>query len=589
MSDIDLSTDPQYRTEKRHGFLIEWDVPIRMEDGLVLRANVYRPDDDGEYPVILSYGPYAKDLAWQDGYETVWEIFSKEHPDAVAGSSNIHQSWEVVDPEKWVPDGYICVRVDSRGAGRSPGYIDHFSPRETKDFAICIEWAGEQPWCNGKVGLTGISYYAINQWHVAGLQPKHLEAMCVWEGAADFYRDMSHQGGILTTFLTNWYDMQVKSVQHGLGENGPKSRVHGGLVCGPDTLSEEEMEKNRSDYGGDILERPLDGEWYKERSADWEKIKTPFISAASWGGQGLHPRGNYEGFMRAASTEKWLEVHGLEHWTEFYTPYGEKLQKQFFGHYLKGEDTGWMEKPPVMLKVRHVGEKFVERGENEWPLARTQWTKFYLNPEYMSLDAAPTARDQTITYGGFSDGVTFMLPPFDAETEITGPIASKLFVSSETQDADLFLVMRLFTPDMKEITFQGTLDPNTPIAQGWLRASHRKLVPELSTEWKPYQAHDEKQYLTPGDIYELDIEVWPTCIVVPPGYRLALSVRGKDYEYSCVTTHKLSNMKNVFRGCGPFLHDDPTDRPEEIYGKNVTLHCGPEHASNIMLPVVPEK
>ena len=178
MSDIDLSTDPQYRTEKMHGFLIEWDVPIRMEDGLVLRANVYRPDEDGEYPVILSYGPYAKDLAWQDGYETAWELFATAHPDAIAGSSNIHQSWEVVDPEKWVPDGYICVRVDSRGAGRSPGYIDHFSPRETKDFAICIEWAGEQPWCNGKVGLTGISYYAINQWHVAGLQPKHLEPPC---------------------------------------------------------------------------------------------------------------------------------------------------------------------------------------------------------------------------------------------------------------------------------------------------------------------------------------------------------------------------------------------------------------------------
>ena len=233
MSDIDLSTDPQYRTEKRHGFLIEWDVPIKMEDGLVLRANVYRPDDDGEYPVILSYGPYAKDLAWQDGYETVWEIFSKDHPDAVAGSSNIHQSWEVVDPEKWVPDGYICVRVDSRGAGRSPGYIDHFSMREAQDFAICIEWAGQQSWCNGKVGLTGISYYAINQWHVAGLQPKHLEAMCVWEGAADFYRDMSHQGGILTTFLTNWYDMQVKSVQYGLGKTAPRAASTAGSSAVP--------------------------------------------------------------------------------------------------------------------------------------------------------------------------------------------------------------------------------------------------------------------------------------------------------------------------------------------------------------------
>ena len=144
-------------------------------------------------------------------------------------------------PEKWVPDGYACVRVDSRGAGRSPGYIDHLSPRETKDFYDCIEWAGVQAWWNGKVGLNGISYYAINQWHVASLQPQHLAAMCVWEGAADFYRDMTHHGGILSTFWANWYDMQVKTVQYGLGERGPRSRVTGELVCGDETLSEKQL------------------------------------------------------------------------------------------------------------------------------------------------------------------------------------------------------------------------------------------------------------------------------------------------------------------------------------------------------------
>ena len=207
----------------------------------------------------------------------------------------------------------------------------------------------------------------------------------------------------------------------------------------------------------------------------------------------------------------------------------------------------------------------------------------------MSLNAEPPSSEKTLTYEGFSDGVTFMMPPFEKETEITGPIASKLFVSSETEDADLFLVLRLFTPDMKEITFSGTVDPHTPIAQGWLRASHRKLDPALSTEWKPFQVHDEKQPLTPGEIYELDIEVWPTCIVVPPGYRLALTVRGKDYVFPCATDFRLSNMKNPFTGCGPFLHDEPRDRPAEIFGKNVTLHTGPGQQSYIMLPVIPPK
>lgn len=317
------------RTELRDGFIMDWDVPIEMADGIVLRANVYRPDAQGGFPVIMSMGPYAKDLAWQDGYPSVWELFSTEHPDAVAGSSNIHQSWETVDPEHWVPEGYAVVRVDSRGAGRSPGKMDCFSLREAIDFAACIEWAAEQPWSNGKVGLSGISYYAINQWLVAGLQPKGLAAMCAWEGAADFYRDMSHQGGILTTFLANWYDMQAKVVQHGLGEKGPRSRVNGELVCGPETLSEKELARFRTDFGKDVAKRRFDDDWYAARSADWSKVETPLLSAASWGGQGLHPRGNYAAFLHAATKDKWLECHGREHWTEFYTPYGRQLQKAF--------------------------------------------------------------------------------------------------------------------------------------------------------------------------------------------------------------------------------------------------------------------
>ena len=147
-----------------------------------------------------------------------------------------------------MPEGYVCVRVDSRGAGRSPGFIDPFSPRETRDFYECIEWAGVQPWSNGKVGLNGISYYGINQWHVATLQPPHLAAMCIWEGSADWYRDMTHHGGILSTFWANWYDMQVKTVQYGLGERGPRNRVTGQLVCGDETLSDRELAANRADF-----------------------------------------------------------------------------------------------------------------------------------------------------------------------------------------------------------------------------------------------------------------------------------------------------------------------------------------------------
>ena len=576
------------KSELRDGMRIERDVPIRMDDGLVLGCDVYRPEGEGRFPVILSYGPYAKGLAFQDGYPSAWQRMVAEHPDVACGSTNKYQNWEVVDPEKWVPDGYACVRVDSRGAGRSAGHIDHFSPRETKDFYLCIEWAGVQPWASGKVGLNGISYYGINQWHVASLRPPHLAAMCIWEGAADWYRDMTHHGGILSTFWANWYDMQVKTVQHGLGERGPRSRVTGELVCGDETLTDRELQRNRCDFGDDILAHPLDDDYHKGRSPDWDKISVPFLSAANWGGQGLHPRGNFEGFVRAASKEKWLEAHGIEHWTHFYTDYGVGLQKRFFAYYLKGEKNGWDRQAHVQLQVRHI-DRFVERHEDEWPIARTRWTKFHLDPAAHALVSESPGSAASVSYDAFGDGATFISAPLGHETEITGPLAARLFVSSSTTDADLFLVFRVFSPDMREVVFMGAIDPHTPVAQGWLRASHRKLDPKLTTEYRPYHTHDELQPLKPGEVVRLDVEIWPTSIVVPAGHRLALTVRGKDYEWQKSTGAKLSNFKNELRGCGPFLHDDPRDRPAAVFGGRVTIHAGPGRESCVVVPVVPPK
>jgi predicted acyl esterase len=314
----------------------------------------------------------------------------------------------------------------------------------------------------------------------------------------------------------------------------------------------------------------------------------PLLSAANWGGQGLHPRGNFEGFMRAASKDKWLEAHGGSHWAPFYTDYGVKLQKRFFDFFLKGENNGWDKQPKVLLQVRHPGEKFVERAENEWPLARTQWTHFYLDPKNKRLSPTPVNADQTIAYETMGDGVSFSTPPMEQDTEITGPSALKLFVSSATTNADIFAVLGVYDPQGKEVVFQGALDPHTPVAQGWLRASHRKLDPKLSLPYRPYHTHDEDQPLKPGEVYELDVEIWPTCIVVPKGYRVVLTVRGKDYVYAGEAA-TLSNMKNPMRGCGPFEHDDPTDRPPAIFDTQVTLHFGAKRPAALLLPVIPSK
>jgi predicted acyl esterase len=578
----------EYKTETRDGMTIDWDVPIALGDGLVLRCDIYRPIEDGEYPCLLTYGPYGKYLHFEDGYKTCWDRMAQGHPDVTAGSTNKYQNWEVVDPEKWVCHGYVCVRVDSRGCGRSPGYVEVWSAKEAQDQYDCIEWAARQSWSNGRVGLNGISYYAMNQWQVASLQPPHLTAMCSWEGAADYYRDMSHHGGILCTFMANWYDMQVTSVQHGLGSRGYRSRMNGDWVAGPAELPEEQLGANREDLGKSVREHELFDEYWQSRMPDWEKVKTPFLSAANWGGTGLHPRGNFEAFVRAAARDKWLEVHGIEHWTEFYTDYGREIQKAFFDYYLKDEKNGWDQRPKVQLQVRHV-DKFTERWEQEWPIARTRWTKFYLHPDGHVLNLRPSKKSAKVTYRGLSDGVTFISDPLATETEITGPLAAKLWVSSSTKDADLFLVFRVFTADFKEVVFQGALDPHTPIAQGWLRASHRKLDKKLSEPYRPYHTHDVRQPLKPGKDYELDIEIWPTSIVVPAGHRIALSVRGKDYTYPGGAASGLSNMKNPFTGVGPFLHNDAQDRPPEVFDGEVSLHFGADNQPYVLVPIVPER
>jgi len=481
-------------------------------------------------------------------------------------------------------DTYACVLIRVEQDARPD--IFAITMDGNKDFHDCIEWAASQPWSNGKVGLNGISYYASSQWRVAATQPPHLAAICVWEGWVDNYRDSVRHGGIACDFRRTWQNRQVKTVQHGVGERGPKSAVTGELVCGPETLSEQELSRNRVNMWDELLARPLDGPYYRERSADLSKVTVPLLSAGNWGGQGLHPRGNFEGLVGAASQQKWLEVHGGTHFTHFYDEYGVNLQKKFFGHFLKSEDTGWDKQPKVMLNIRRPGEKFELRAENEWPLARTKWTKYYLQPTDRTLSTEPPSAAMTISYETRGEGITFLAPPASAELEITGPVAARLWVSSDTTDADIFLVLRVFDPNGKEVVFIGSNDPRTPIGLGWLRASHRKLDSQKSLPYRPWHTHDELWQLTPQTAVEVDIEIWPTCIAVPPGYRVGLTVRGRDYEYDG-TDAGVAKAAYPMKGVGPFTHTDPADRPPEIFGGKNALHFSATTAPYLLLPIIP--
>jgi len=235
----------------------------------------------------------------------------------------------------------------------------------------------------------------------------------------------------------------------------------------------------------------------------------------------------------------------------------------------------------VILKIRHADGAFKNRHEAEWPLGRTLWTRLHLDPQTQKLKVSAPSAEFELSYQALESGATFKTDPFEKETEITGPVMANLWVSSTTEDMDIFATLQLFTPDQKEVTFEGATEPAVPITQGWLRASHRKLDPNLSTLWRPYHAHNEVQKLVPGNVYEVQIELWPTCIVVPKGYTLALKLQGKDFSRS--------EQGGLFTGSGPFLHNHPKDRPLSIFGGTNKIYGGGKYGSYLQIPVVPPK
>jgi len=564
----------QTQTTVENGMIFERDVALAMADGAILRANVFRPEAAGRYPVVMAMGAYGKDVHFEDAFNPQWQNLKKIYPGLdTDGTTGRYLRWEVVDPERWVPDGFVVIQVDSRGTGRSEGYLDPFGPVETRDFHEWIEWAGVQPWSNGKVGLIGVSYLAIKQWQVAALRPPHLAAIVPWEGSSDLYRDGSYHGGILSNSFTEaWWPRQVLSNQYGSGASIHRDRLTGERTTGPD-LPEEILKGSRADHPRDRLEHPLDDAWNQALAPDLAAIRVPVLSAANWGGPGMHLRGNVEGFLNAGSEEKWLFAHIGTHYESFYLPHCVALQKRFFNHYLRGEDNGWEKEARVQLAIRRPDGTAQLRKEHEWPLARTAWTPYYLDAESGSLGLEAPARGGQASFVAMKDGLSFSTPPFEHEVEFTGPASLRLWVSSSTRDMDIFAVLRVFDPEGREATFIGAHE-RVPMALGWLRASHRKTDPRRSLPYRPWHPHDEVQKLVPNDVYALDVEIWPTCMVFPRGWRLVLTVQGHDF---------------IVDAPGRMRHDHPQDRPVEEFGGTSTVYTGGDRASHLLMPLIPTR
>jgi uncharacterized protein len=535
-----ILSPPVEITPPPSGVWFERDVGVAVRDGTTLRVNVFRPEGEGRFPVILCAHPYGKDrLPGRGlfGYRAPSQYRMLRQPESVALSA--WTTWESPDPAYWVPRGYAVVNCDLRGFGTSDGTGNLLTDAEARDIYDLIEWAGSRPWSSGKVGMNGVSYLAISQYKTAALRPPHLAAICPWEGFSDVYRDFARPGGIREDgFMRLW----TAGVKRG-GRPG------------------EDLRREQ-------LDRPLRDRWWISHTPELERIEVPILVCGSFSDQQLHSRGSFRAFERVASPQRWLYTHRGGKWATYYSSEALAFQSRFFDHFLKGETNGMPEMPRVRLEVREDSDTIhAVRPEEEWPLSRTRWTDLYLLADG-SLTDAPATVSETVAFDMRSGraGFTWVIPE---DTEISGPIALRLFLGTKgAEDVYLFVGVQKLRAG-RVVSFEGSYGFGFDrVATGWLKASLRKPDPDGSFPRGPLHTYDEIQPLKEGEVSPVDIALLPSATFFRKGEQLRLIVQG----------HWFSNRNPLF---GQF----PAAYERGPRGTCV-LHCGGEHTARLEIPVI---
>jgi uncharacterized protein len=518
------------------GLKIEKDVMVVMPDGVKLACNVYRPDKPGKFPVILSLTPYGKDqtppMYNPDGsprpnsYSPYVLRVHSHGADVGHMKISMLAPWEGPDAAFWVPNDYVVIIVDQRGGFKSEGKPAS-AAQSGDDLYYLIEWAAAQEWSTGNVGMIGVSALAAHQYYAASHQPvpPHLKAIIPWEGATDRYRDSLYWGGIPEINFTRSVGPFKDNLQ-----KMPPDQAAKVWVNAMDPIANQKMMQDNPRL---------------------DLITVPALICASWSDKGLHTRGTFEAFRRFGSKEKWLYTHGGKKWERFYSADGNAYQKKFFDHYLKGEQNGWEKTPRVRLELRETRDEYTVRMENEFPLARTQYQKLYLNGRDGSL-APKSGKMAKIAYNSTQGGSASFGITFDKDTELTGYMKVKLWVSAQdADDMDLFVTVRKFggpcdsdNPICKsveqligqgrlakgnEVYFRGMNGHHTDVAaRGQMRVSLRELDPVLSTPWQPVQKFQSEKKLKPGEIVPVEIALLPSSTLFRKGESLAVQIQGRS-------------------------------------------------------------
>ncbi|MFH1153675.1 MAG: CocE/NonD family hydrolase [Pseudomonadota bacterium] len=514
--------------EAAEGIICEQDVAVTLRDGSVIYADIYRPKGQTKIPAIISWSYFGKRPG--DGFDE-WQIIG-----VPPGTVSRMAKFESPDPGFWCHQGYAVANVDPRGIGNSQGDVDMFGTQDGRDGHDFIEWLAVQPWCSGRVAMGGNSGVAMTQWRIAAEQPPHLTCIAPWEGTGDLYRESLYEGGIPALSFNNFI----------VG-----SLVGQGYV--DDTAAMAEAHPFLDAYWADKIPR-------------WKDIRIPVYTTVCW--NHFHLRGSMEGFRRIRSRKKWLRAHREFEWPDTYSPFGIDDLKRFYDRYLKEIHNGWELTPRIRLEVMDAYEfdYATNRPEKEFPLARTEYRKLYIDAGKGALCADPVAGESKTDYDPETGQASFTMA-FDETTEITGFMKLRLWVEAEGHDdMDLFVSVRKLDAGGNWLPVH-VLGEDHPGAWGKMRVSRRELDEKLSTHFQPIQAHQRDQKLSPGEIVPVDIEIWPHSRIWHKGQQLEVVVSGRYIRE------------------GWF---EPLSWDTNNTGRHV-IHSGGQYDAYLQIPVIPPR
>ena len=486
------------------GMEITRDVAVPMRDGIKIYVDIFRPEgSSGPLPTLMTWSPYGKHSL------KTFDIFPGSG--VPKGSVSKHAVWEGSDPLYWTKRGYIMVNGDSRGSWASEGILEILSPQIAYDGYDLVEWIATQPWSNGRIGLCGVSYLAIVQWRIAQLNPPHLACINPWEGFTDAFRDCTHTGGIPETKFLKFTDWSCQ-FSHTKTEHW---------------------------YANQQAHEMMDPYHESKRAENLSAVTVPAYVVADWGDFGMHTRGALNGFTAISSKQKWLEVHGRKKWQYFYQPSSLLKQEAFYRKFLKGDQPSEVDSwPPVQIEIRDQAYVGYFRNEQEWPIKRTRFSQKFLQAPVGQMNAVGRMNDDlpysmsSVSYDSRStvENAQFAYT-FERETELTGSMRLRLWVSTDEsdEDMDLFVQVDKLDTSSKKVRFIAfSMFDDGPLGLGWLRVSHRELDRELSHHNRPWLTHKRKLLLRPGQVVPVDVEIVATSTRFFRGESLRVTVQGTD-------------------------------------------------------------